>query len=788
MFKHYLKIAFRNMWKYKTQSLTGIFGLAFALACFVPALYWMRYETSYDSFYPGADHIYRIYTVEKKSGKVNKVASKIVEEKMREQFPVIEASTGYMTGDENCRTQEMPHIRMNMLYADSTFFSVFPQTIICGDTKQPLQVMNNMILTESMAVRLFGDAEKAIGQQVQTKMRASLPPYTVTAVMKDPPANSNFSFDAIVVHEMLNFFSKMPEEAQWKQFFLEVHVKFNPSADTNAIADQLRDLTARLGSNPDIELRMIPVSEVRHHLNSDAPFTLNFIGLFVASGILLLFTAIFNFLNLHIDLFRQRIRELRLRTVHGASGGQLIRQMLFELACAVLLALLSACCLVIIVRPAFAGLLDMRMDISQVLLLLVVSGIVILALNLFIGFLLFWRLSQLTMRPQSERKTTGQPVWRRMAVTLQLVVSVIFIVAAFVVMIQMRFVNQKDLGFDRDGMVQISGFTDFQGSVEASLIQKLMTMPQIKNLTDAYFTPQHNADPFMMVTKVEWQRKTPHENPSFSRIFSDSRFAETFGLKMVEGKWWEEGQMTKIVLNEEAVRVMGLGEPVGSVVRIQSAEDDSVMDEYEVAGVVRNFHTLSLRNQIHPTFFIPSPRLSNILYLRVVPGQEQETIQKISGILPDMDASLVESRLSPVGDLYDRLNQSEQVGLKMFSVLATVCLLISLFGIYAVAAATTRRRRKEIAIRKVVGAEVGTIVRMFFREYTLQVIVAGALALPLAYLAMSDWLQGYAYRTNIPWWLLAGVLAGVIMVVLLTVLGQVLKAANSNPAEVVKSE
>lgn len=327
MFKHYLKIACRTMWKYKTQSFTGIFGLAFALACFVPALYWLRYETSYDSFYPGADYIYRIYTVEKKSGKVNKVASKTVEEKMSELFPAIEASTVYMTGNENCRTQKMPHIRMNLLYADSTFFSVFPQTIICGDARQPLHVMNNMILTESMAVRLFGDPEKAIGQQVQTKMRASLPPYTVTAVMKDVPAHSNFSFDAIIVHEMLNFFSKMPEEVQWKQFFLEVHVKFNPHADTKEIADQLRDLTARLGSNPDIELRMMPIREVRHQLNSDAPFTLNFIRLFVSSGILLLFTAIFNFLNLHIDLFRQRIRELRLRTVHGATEGQLIRQM-----------------------------------------------------------------------------------------------------------------------------------------------------------------------------------------------------------------------------------------------------------------------------------------------------------------------------------------------------------------------------------------------------------------------------------------------------------------------------
>lgn len=788
MFKHYLKVAFRNIGKYKTQSFTGIFGLAFALACFVPALYWLRYETSYDSFYPGADHIYRIYTVEKKSGKVNKVASKVVEEKLREQFPAIEASTIYMTGDENCRTLEMPHIRMNLLYADSTFFSVFPQPIICGDTEQPLQVMNNMILTESMAVRLFGDIEKAIGQQVQTKMRESLPPYTVTAVMKDPPANSNFSFDAIIVHEMLNFFSNMPEEVQWKQFFVEVHVKLNPHADTNEIADQLRDFTARLGSNPDIELRMMPISEVRHQLNSDAPFTLNFIKLFVSSGILLLFTAIFNFLNLHIDLFRQRIRELRLRTVHGATEGQLIRQMLFELACAILLALLCACCFVFIARPAFAGLLDIPMDVSQVFLLLVISGTGILVLNLFIGFLLFWRLSHLAMRPQVERKTTGQPVLRRMAVILQLVVSVLFIVAAFVVMMQMRFVNHKDLGFDRNGMIQLSGFTDYVGNVEAALIQKLRTIPQIQNITDAYFTPQHNDDPFTTITKVEWEGKPTHENPPFSRIFTDSRFAETFKLKIVDGNWWKEGQMTKMILNEEAVRVMGLREPVGTVVRVQSADDDSVMDEYEVIGVVHDFHTLSLRNQIHPTFFIPSPRLTNTLYLRVIPGQEQETIRKISAILPDIDASLIEARLAPVGELYDRLNQSEQVGLKMFSVLATVCLLISLFGIYAVAAATTRRRRKEIAIRKVVGAEVGTIVRMFFREYTLQVIIAGALALPLAYLTMSNWLQGYAYRTNIPWWLLAGVIAGVIAVVLLTVLGQVLKAANSNPAEVVKSE
>jgi putative ABC transport system permease protein len=207
-----------------------------------------------------------------------------------------------------------------------------------------------------------------------------------------------------------------------------------------------------------------------------------------------------------------------------------------------------------------------------------------------------------------------------------------------------------------------------------------------------------------------------------------------------------------------------------------------------VAGVVNDFHTLSFRNRIRPTIFIPSSDPYNILYLRVVPGQEWEAIRRITAILPDVDATLVNVRLTPVSELYNHLNHSEQAGLKMFSVLATVCLLISLFGIYAVATASTCRRRKEIAIRKVAGAEVGNIVRMFFREYTLLVVIAGIVALPPAYFAMSRWLQGYAYRTDIPWWLPVGVITGIVAVVLFTVLGQVWKAASSNPAEVVKSE
>ena len=787
MIIHYFKIAFRNMWKYKMQSLSGIFGLAFGLACFVPAVYWMRYETSYDSFYPDAEHIYRVYAVEKQSGKVNEGVSRIFEKKLQEKFPAVEASTVYLIEQENCSVEGIPHVQLRTLYTDSTFFGIFPQEFVSGDSRQPLQVLNNIILTETVAVRLFGNAEKAIGQQVQTKMKSSLPPYTVTAVVKDPPANTNMQFDVIIYHDMIKYFSELPEEAQWTMFFMNLYVKLHPETDVDKLAEQMHDFTSRLGVNTNIELRMLPISDVRHQLNTDVPFTLNFIGLFVASGILLLFSALFNFLNLHLDLFRQRIRELRLRSVHGASEGQIVRQMMFELLCSILLALFLACSFVEIIRPAFAGLLNITMELSQLIQIFVVCGIGLMALILFIGFILFWRLSRLSTSPQLEIRITGKPVLRRMAVTMQLSVSMVFIVAALVVMMQMHFVNQKDLGFDSRGVIQLSGFLDYSGKIQGALERELATIPQIESITQADFEPRHKSDIYTMITDVEWPGKSSFETPAFNVIYTDSRFVETFKLKMVTGEWWHQGETQEIVLNEEAVREMGLSEPEGSIIRIPSIDDASVMVEYKVVGVVNDFHTLSLRNRIQPVIFLPSSQASNILYIRVVPGQDQEVMQKIAAILPGIDATLADARLTPVDELYNHLNWSEQVGLKMFSVLATVCMLISLFGIYAVAAAATSRRRKEIAIRKVVGAEAGNIIRMFLREYTLQVIAAGVVALPLAYLVMSGWLQGYAYRMNIPWWLLGGVVVGVIILILLTVFMQVLKAADSNPSEVIKA-
>ena len=793
MIKHYFKITFRNFRKYKTQSLIGIFGLAFGLVCFVPAIYWYRYETTYDSFYPGAKDIYCVYTVDKQSGKANELVPEILTEKLRDQYPAIESSTVFYIEQDNYSTDEMSQISMQTLQTDSSFFRVFPQEFVSGNVRQPFQAVHDIVITETMAIRLFGDIENAIGKQIKSKTFFFFPPYTITAVIKDPLPNTNLSFDAILFSEIIKSQTKIPEVARWDYSNMQVYVRLHPVIDFNEFAEQLHDFSIPLEVKANNDFRMLPISDIRYRLKTDVPFTLNFIRLFIAAGTLLIFSALFNFLNLYLTLFSQRFREYRQRIVHGAKKGQLIRQMMFELSCSILLSLLLAFFFIILICPMFSGLLNISVEMLQVINIFVVCGIGIMVLILLIAIIPVWRLSRLSsynLQVTGDKKQA--PIIRRMAVSLQFVVSIVLIVAALVVMMQMRFVDRKDLGFDNNGIIQLSGLTIYRlQDVQAAMTNELTTVPQIENITATTFEPQHKT--LHLITEVEWPGKEKLENPTFQIIDADCRFAETFGLNMLMGEWWDEGIENKIVLNEEAVRVMGLKEPVGTIISVSprsiSNEGAVPMQELEVAGVVKNFHTLSLRSRIYPTIFkqYPSP-MGTFVYIRSASGQEKEVIRRVSEILPDIDANFANVNPTPVNELYDRLNHSEQTGLKLFSIMATVCLLISLFGIYAVAVASSQRRRKEIAIRKVFGSKVVDIIRMFFREYTLQVIIAGAFALPLAYLAMSNWLQGYAYRTNIPLWLLAGVVTGVIAVVLLTVLGQVLKAANSNPGEVVKSE
>lgn len=789
MLTQYLKIAFRNLRKHQARMLVAIVGLAFAVACFVPAFYWVEYEKTYDSFYPDAGDIYRIYTFDKQSGKDNSLVSGILWRNLNEQYPAMHDATVFFVEQNDCKTEDVPFTRLRTIFTDSTFFSVFPQVVLSGEIHQPLPVKNTIVLSESVACRLFGSAEKAVGQKLQSTSLSYDEPYTVTAVVRDALENTNLAFDAILSHDQISLqktWNSDSKEAVWNLAALQMYVKLPSNTDTRHLASLLAAFPTKEYEKTEMEVRMMPIADVRHQLNPDVPFTLNFIRVFVVAGVLLMVSALFNFLHLHLGLYYQRLREFHLRSVNGASRGQLVQQMLTENGFSGCCSLIIAFGLTLVALSAFANLLGIRMETAALLRLFSLVSLGLLGIILLTGLGMFWRISHVATAPYVMVKAVaGRNTLQSLVVVFQLVASIVFIVATLVVTNQMNYVRHKDLGFEQKGLLYLSGVQPFmEENLSEALKKTLLSIPQIESITYAEFTPQHHVNPFSMTTNVEWEGKEAGNEQAFNYVVTDNNFDDVFHVKMLDGQWLAENGEDNIVLNETAVRVMGLKNPVGSVVRIKLNEEKT----YRVVGVVKDFHTTSLRNQILPTFFIASTYPMNTIYFRTFPGQEQEAIARINAALPGIDAVFSDVSPIPMTELYDRLNNSEQVGLKIFSILAVICLAISLIGIYAVSLASTRKRRKEIAIRKVMGATVEDIIHLFFREYVAQVVLAGIIALPVAYSVMGNWLQGYAYRTHVSWALLVSVLFAVLTIVLLSVFGQVFKAANGNPAEVVKSE
>ena len=284
MIQAYLQSFWRNLKKHKTRSFISILGLVFSLTCFIPALYWLHYETSYDSFYPDSKEIYRIYTYNRQESKNNDLVSGMLVRKLQERYPLLSNTTAFFIENNDCQTDDVPYIKLRTIFTDSTFLHVFPQKVICAASHNPLEVMNNIVITESVAQSLFGSAENALGKQIKSTSLSYDSPYLITAVVQNPPANTNLSFDALLSHEQVKMQKEYVSEksnAIWSLAALQAYTKIPHGADTGDIEQQLHNYPAQFYQNKDISIQMMPIAQVRHNLNPDVPFTLNFIHIFI---------------------------------------------------------------------------------------------------------------------------------------------------------------------------------------------------------------------------------------------------------------------------------------------------------------------------------------------------------------------------------------------------------------------------------------------------------------------------------------------------------------------------
>ncbi len=565
--------------------------------------------------------------------------------------------------------------------------------------------------------------------------------------------------------------------------------------------EKLRTFAIDNGYNENLLFDMVPISEIKHSIVNPfnkVLFDIKYVRTFIFSALLLIFMAFFNYLNILIHTTFARNREFNLRRVTGASINNVFLQLAVEIFLYIAIVFLFSFCLLELSIGIFEKLFSTIIFTDKLYTILFVT-IIFVGILLYIAIYLF--LHRFIRKTSLRRifQSRNPFSFNRISLIFQLVISLFFITSAFVLYRQVSFMNHADWGFNNNHLIQI----EMKLADREPFMKNVRALPMVEEIiSTGFFNVFQDVDNLggAGVDGVEWEGKPADYNPTFQTFGAEIDFVKKMGLTLLDGRTFNDEDLTngwqsnRVIINETAQRTMEMQNPLGKKITVPALwfnEQGRGKEEFEIIGVIKDFHTLSLHNEI-PPLILKCQNQGNwgyFMYARVTPNTEKEALKNIHELAqkytPDEEGAQIAKSMNTV---LNELNKTEQDVTNLFFTVALICVLIAVFGIYSVSQRETQRRRKEIAIRKTAGAKTGEVMAMFFREYLMITLAACAVALPLAGLFMHRWLQGFAYRISISWWMFAVVILVVAVIVLLTVFSQVNRASNQNPADVVKSE
>lgn len=793
MLRNYLKIALRNLLKHKIFSAINMVGMAIGLACFLLLALYVRDELSYDRYNANADRIVRVVQqAQWQGGNLNLApTSAPFAEALKRDYPEVEKTVrfnpeggGLITfGDKKV---DVPAI----FFTDPTVFDVFTFPFLYGDPGTALHNTQSIVLTKSVAENLFGDARKAVGKVVEFSNHF---PNTVTGVIEDLPASSHLQFKAL---------RSFPDAytGGWQQAELYTYLLLREGSKAETLSAKLpgffsKYLKKEMG-NVTYRLELQPLTSIHLHSHLDYEISPNgnarTVSIFAAVAALILLIAGINYVNLYTVRALGRTREIGVRKAVGSFRRQLVGQFLTEAMLMTGLAGLVSIGLVIIALPYFNQLADKSLTLrnwSGTLLTVVLFSLLVGALS---GLYPAIRMSEFrpvaALRGQSgsQQSTAG---FRQSLVVFQFVATVALIACSGIVYRQMQFVRQADLGFNKTQVLTFH--LDNEGVRERveALKEALLESPLIESASAASNPIGNN--------NIGGTGMFFEQNGTFSptpqmvqRFLVDPDYLSTLEIKLLIGRNFSESFSSDasgaVLINQTLARQLG-PKPVGKRVRyfIDQANHTA---EARIVGVVRDFHTYSLQHKVEPLVLqMPAALDKDNMYVRIRSGNVTAALTHIQRVYRTFDPAAT-ADFHFLDENFSKQYQAEQKQgdvLLMFTVLAIVIACLGLFGLVAFVA---EQRTKEIGIRKVLGASVTSIVALLSRDFLKLVLIAIVIATPLAWYAMYHWLQDFAYRIEISWWVFA--LAGglTILIALLTISFQSIKAALMNPVKSLKTE
>ena len=800
MFKNYLKIAFRNVKKHKAYAFINIAGLAIGMACCILIISFIATELSYDRFHKNADRIYRQGLDANLGGNqiLMPISTAPAAPAFVQDYPeILDAVRIRPMRNVFIKDRDLEFFEENVVLADNSIFNIFTFPMIMGDPQSALKTAYSMVMTEDTAKKYFGD-EDPLGKILKVDNQFD---YTVTGVVKNVPKNSHFTFDILCSFESLYAQNREAMEV-WLSFNLYTYVLLQENIDPKelenkfpALVDQHMGTTLK-AIGGEINFFLQPLTKIHLHSHMENEIEANsdiaYIYIFAAIALFILIIACINFMNLATARSALRAREVGIRKVIGAERKELIRQFLGESLIYSLFSMLVAIGLAHLVLPVFSSLSGRNLSIDYFGMPWLIPGII--GMILFVGFAagsypaLFLSSFQPVKVLKGRLKAgAANSRFRSILVVGQFVISIGLIISTGVILNQLRFMKNKNLGFEKGNVLVVRTSDGPARESIDSIKQEFKKVPGVLSagLTSQLPGREANISPFVP------EGFSATEAQLMKSIDIDQDFIPTMGITVTAGRNFstEFGTDTSdaIIINEAAARKFGWADPIGKKIENFSGEEIEDRTARTVIGVIKNIHMSSLHSLIMPLYINnESDDLDNIA-IRINSNNVSGTIDNLRSkwreLYPNQsfDYYFLDDSLATLYESEGRLSQ-------IFSSFTLFAIFIACLGLFGMASFTAEQRTKEIGIRKVLGASVSGVVVLLAKDFLKLVLFANIIAWPIAYLAMNKWTQGFSYQAGIGVWMfvLTGVLAGVIA--LLTVSFQSIKAALSHPINAIKYE
>ncbi len=786
MLRHQLTLAFRSFMKFKKIFVINLFGLAIGLTTVILILLWVKDELNIGRYHKKIDRIYTVMTNHDNSGGIVtwSITPGEMAEAMKAEFPQIELSAGTSPFIEGVAF-ENGDTKMSGagLFVDQSYFDVFSVDFVEGNPSRIMAGINNLAISETMATKLFGSPKEAIGKSVKWQVYDFQNEVEVTGVFKDLGSMDLDKHDYFL---SFSYFKQMlGDGVHWGNFNASTYLLLRRDTDVEAFNEQIDGFIKAKDKGSNVSAFVQPYGDTylygTYEDGKVAGGRISYVKLFSAIAIFILIIACINFMNLTTARSMSRVKEIGVKKSMGASRGGLFSQFMVESLVLTFLALLLAIVFVYILQPFFNQVTSKTLSLAfqpELILILLSIGIVTGILAGIYPAAYLSKFKPVDVMKSSVKGSFGEMLARKGLVVFQFSISLLLIIGILVIGKQMSFIQNQNLGYDQSHLLQINA-SGVLPNVLDSFLAELKNSPGVE---DASSLSHPLVGLRSSTIGLTWEGKNPDEQVKFENITVNMGLVETMGLELVDGRAFSPDfgeENSKIILNEAAVRTIGFDDPVGKIVNLWG-------EDKEVIGVLKDFNFESLKENVKPAFLKYDPGFAEKIMVRINSENQQETIAGIDGLFVKQTAQPMDFSFMDAD--YQSLYVSEQRVSKLAKYFGVMAIFLSCLGLVGLAAFTAEKRKKEIGVRKVMGASTLGILRLVSKDFVQLVLLSIVIAVPLAWYLADNWLKTYAYQTNLSWWIFAGSGILLVFIAVVTVGVQAYKAASDNPVNSLKSE